>query len=96
MEDFPITQKEAARIYVKIASLEVSVKKQQQYINSEDLFFDNQEFMQLMNISKRTAQQWRDNKIIGFSQVGNKIYYRLVDIQKLLNENYNPKNESQS
>ena len=64
MDDFPITQKEAERIYVKIASLEVSIKKQQQYISSEDLFCDNQEFMQLMNISLRTAQQWRNNKII--------------------------------
>ena len=95
MNNFQIIQKEADRIFAKIASLEVSIKKQQN-ISSEDLFFDNQEFMQLMNISKRTAQQWRDNKIIGFSQVGNKIYYRLIDIQKLLNENYNPQNESQS
>jgi hypothetical protein len=96
MDDFPITQKEAERIYVKIASLEVSIKKQQQYISSEDLFFDNQEFMQLMNISLRTAQQWRNNKIISFSQIGSKIYYRLADIQKLLDENYVSKKESQS
>jgi hypothetical protein len=96
MEDFSITQKEADKIYVKIVSLEVSIKKQQQYINSEDLFFDNQEFMQLMNISLRTAQQWRNNKIISFSQIGSKIYYRLADIQKLLDENYVSKKESQS
>jgi len=94
MKDFNITEKEAERIYVKIASLEVSIKKQQQYINSEDLFFDNLEFIQLMNISKRTAQIWRDNKIIGFSQVGSKIYYKLSDIQKLLKSNYNPKIET--
>jgi hypothetical protein len=47
--------------------------------------------MKLMNISKRTAQEWRNKKIIEFSQVGNKIYYRLSDIQKLLNDNYNSK-----
>lgn len=58
-------------------------------LDPEDIFFDNQEFMQLMNISKRTAQEWRNKKIILFSQVGNKIYYRLSDIQKLLNDNYN-------
>ena len=57
----------------------------------EDVFFDNGEFMKLMNISKRTAQEWRNKKIIEFSQVGNKIYYRLSDIQKLLNDNYNSK-----
>ncbi len=60
-------------------------------LDPEDIFFDIQEFMQLMNISKRTAQEWRNKKIILCSQVGNKIYYRLSDIQKLLNDNYNSK-----
>ena len=35
-------------------------------LDPEDIFFDNQEFMQLMNISKRTAQEWRNKKIILF------------------------------
>lgn len=59
--------------------------------NPEDVFYNNQEFMKLMDISKRTAQDWRDKKIIGYFQIGNKIYYRLSDIKTLLNENYNPK-----
>ena len=59
--------------------------------NPEDIFYNNQEFMKLMDISKRTAQDWRDKKIIGYFQIGNKIYYRLSDIKVLLNENYNPK-----
>lgn len=59
--------------------------------NDEDIFFDNQEFLKVMNISKRTAQLWRDTGFIGYSQLGNKIYYRLADIKALLSENYNPK-----
>ena len=55
----------------------------------KDLFLDNQEFLQLMNISKRTAQTWRDEGIISFSQVGSKIYYRMSDVQNLLDSNYN-------
>lgn len=55
--------------------------------NPDDVFVDNQEFLQIMNISKRTAQAWRDQKVIAFSQVGNKIYYRMGDITKLLKEN---------
>jgi hypothetical protein len=54
----------------------------------KDSFLDNQEFIQLMNISKRTAQSWRDDGIISFSQVGSKIYYRMSDVQKLLDSNY--------
>ncbi len=54
----------------------------------EDIFFDNQEFVELMKISKRTAQSYRDQGIIAFSQLGSKIYYRMSDIQKLLDTNY--------
>ena len=71
---------------IVVANLKLNEK-----IDPEDVFFDNQEFMKLMNISKRTAQEWRNKKVIEFSQVGNKIYYRLSDIKKLLNANYNTK-----
>ncbi|GGW65578.1 helix-turn-helix protein [Winogradskyella epiphytica] len=54
----------------------------------QDTFLDNQEFLQLMNISKRTAQTWRDEGIVSFSQIGSKIYYRMSDVQKLLDKNY--------
>ena len=47
-------------------------------------FLDNQQFLQLMKVSKRTAQSWRDEGIISFSQVGSKIYYQMSDVQKLL------------
>ena len=53
-----------------------------------ETFVDNQQFLQLMKISKRTAQSWRDDGIISFSQVGSKIYYRMSDVQKLLDSNY--------
>lgn len=69
----------------------VAKMKLNEKFDPDDVFFDNGEFMKLMNISKRTAQEWRNKKIIEFSQVGNKIYYRLSDIQKLLNDNYNSK-----
>ncbi len=69
-----------------IAKMKMGIK-----LDPEDVFFDNQEFMQLMNISKRTAQEWRNKKIIPFSQVGNKIYYNFSDIKKLLKDNYNSK-----
>lgn len=69
----------------------VAKMKLNEKIDPEDVFFDNQEFMKLMNISKRTAQEWRNKKIIYFTQVGNKIYYKLSDVKKLINDNYNTK-----
>lgn len=55
-----------------------------------DTFIDNLEFIQVMNVSKRTAQTWRDEGIISFSQIGSKIYYRMSDVQALLDKHYNP------
>lgn len=63
--------------------------KNKQRTEPDQIWYDNQEFLQLMNISKRTAQTWRDEGIISYSQVGSKIYYRMSDVQKLLDSNYN-------
>ncbi len=53
-----------------------------------DPFFSNEEFMDLMCISVRTAQLWRDQGLIGFSKLSGKIYYKMSDIQKLLDDSY--------
>lgn len=51
-------------------------------------WIDNSEFMQLLHISRRTAQNYRDNNLIAFSIIGNKIFYRLSDVEDLLNRHY--------
>ena len=55
----------------------------------KEVWLDNQEFIQLMKISKRTAQHYRDTGLISFSQVGSKIYYRISDVEELLKKHYN-------
>lgn len=55
-----------------------------------DEVISNQDFVKMMKISKRTAQTWRDEGKIAFSQVGGKIYYNRSDIQKFLSKNHNP------
>jgi hypothetical protein len=55
---------------------------------STEKFMDNAEFLALMKVSKRTAQTWRDEGKISFSQVGNKIYYLLSDVETLLKHHY--------
>ena len=55
----------------------------------QEVFLDNEEFIKMLKISRRTAQTWRDEGKISFSQVGNKIYYKLSDVEKLLTEHYN-------
>ena len=54
----------------------------------EDKWLDNQDVCQLLHISKRTLQQYRTNKVLPFSQVGAKIYYRASDIDEYLKSHY--------
>ncbi len=48
-------------------------------------WLDNQDVCNLLNISKRTLQYYRNNGKISFSQVNNKCYYKASDVEKLLN-----------
>ncbi|MFO0323200.1 MAG: helix-turn-helix domain-containing protein [Bacteroidota bacterium] len=67
---------------------EIKTKIDIQSKKPQEVFVDNQEFLFLMKISKRTAQTWRDEGKISFSQVGNKIYYKMGDVEELLNKYY--------
>lgn len=67
---------------------EIKNKIENQNKKTHEVFIDNQEFLLMMKISKRTAQTWRDEGKISFSQVGNKIYYKLSDVEDLLNKHY--------
>ncbi len=71
---------------LKLESLITSLNENRKM--PEDPFFNNDEFMELMSISVRTAQLWRDQELISYSQISGKIYYRMSDIKKLLDENY--------
>ena len=55
----------------------------------QEVFLDNEEFIKMLKISRRTAQTWRDEGKISFSQVGNKIYYKLSDVEKTMQDHYN-------
>jgi hypothetical protein len=63
---------------------ELSSNQTNSGISPEHVYLDNQEFMQLLKISPRTAQNYRDSGYISFSQIGSKIHYRLADIHEML------------
>jgi len=59
-----------------------------QLTSPSEHFISNKAFIKLMDISLRTAQCWRDDGKIGFTQEGKKIYYRMSDIQKFLEDHH--------
>lgn len=64
------------------------VKKQEKLFDK--VFIDNDEFQRLFKISPGTAANWRDKGLIAYSQINNKIVYKIEDINKMLDDNYRP------
>ena len=70
----------------KIDALQATLLEKEK--QPKEIWLDNQEFIQLLKISKRSAQNFRGSGMISFSQIGAKIYYRLSDVEELLKKHY--------
>lgn len=49
--------------------------------------YNTDQLLDLLQLSRRTLQKWRDTGIIKFSSIGSKFYYRHSDVLKMLNKN---------
>ncbi|MCG6188668.1 helix-turn-helix domain-containing protein [Maribellus maritimus] len=56
-----------------------------------DKWLDNDEVCELLQMSRRTLQSYRDNGILPYSQIGRKCYYKVADIENLINQSQTPK-----
>jgi hypothetical protein len=48
-------------------------------------WLDNQDVCQILNISKRTLQTYRDNGMLAYTQINHKMYYKPEDVEKVIN-----------
>lgn len=48
-------------------------------------WLDNQDVCNILNVSKRTLQTYRDNGKLPFTQIDRKMYYKPIDVESLLN-----------
>ena len=55
------------------------------------ILLDNADFIQLFKISAKTAQNWREERLIEYAQVKGKIYYSLKDTQSFIQRHRKPK-----
>ena len=53
-----------------------------------DTWLDGHDVMLLLHISKRSLQSLRDSNTLPFSRINGKIWYKLADIEDLLQSNY--------
>ncbi|MDZ7743710.1 MAG: helix-turn-helix domain-containing protein [Bacteroidota bacterium] len=85
-----------SKAFTEIVSLLEQIKKMHEKRTSDleainktsKAWVNNEEASGILKVSKRTLQNYRDKGILGFSQIGNQIYYRLEDIEKLLSNHY--------
>ena len=69
----------------RLEKVEKALKTEQR--NIEDPILDSEGVMTLLKMSRRTLQTMRDKRLIEFSQVNGKFYYRISAINRLLDEN---------
>ena len=63
-------------------------KKQEKVFDK--VIIDNDEFQRLFRISPNTADNWRKQGLIAYSQINNKIVYKIEDINLMLDKHYRP------
>ncbi|MBA7489354.1 MAG: helix-turn-helix domain-containing protein [Prevotella sp.] len=57
---------------------------------SGEVYLTGEEVCQLLRLSTRTLQEYRDNGTIAYYKIGGKILYRQSDIQTMLERHYYP------
>ena len=79
---------EAEKPLCAVHSLEEWKNLKSSYVNPNGDYLIFDEFMDLMSISVRTAQLWRDQGLISYSQISGKIYYKLSDVHQFIRESF--------
>ena len=57
---------------------------------SQRTWLDNQDVCQILRISKRTLQVYREKGLIPFARIKHKIFYKPEDIQRFIDSTYHP------
>lgn len=53
-------------------------------------WLDNQQVCEMLRISKKALQSYRDRGLIPFTRIKHKIFFKPEDVQRLLESNYHP------
>ncbi len=77
---------------IKWLKVYISQLQKSQLEHFKEAWIDGQEVMLSLNISKRTLQTLRDNGTLPYSRINGKFYYKVSDLETLLESNYSPFN----
>ncbi|TCV19197.1 helix-turn-helix protein [Sphingobacterium alimentarium] len=65
-----------------------SILKNYRPVMNGEIYLSGEDLCKLLHISKRTLQQYRDDNILPYIQIGGKIIYKETDILTILEQNY--------
>ncbi|MDD4514633.1 helix-turn-helix domain-containing protein [Massilibacteroides sp.] len=85
MEVITIESKAYKDIVSKIDEISRYVKEHSE--SQHEGWIDNHDVCKYLNISTRTLQRLRSQKLINFSIIRGKTYYKLSEIERMLDEN---------
>ncbi len=83
-------------LFEKIEQFKVKVKSIDEHfkpIIEGEMYLQGEDVCKILHISKRTLQQYRDDRLLPYIQLYGKIIYRESDIYKLLENNYIQKSD---
>lgn len=75
-------------LYEKVEDIRQLLLKEKSDYPLQERWLDIADTCQLLNVSKRTLQNYRDKGILAYSQVAGKIYFKASDIEAHLKKHY--------
>lgn len=72
----------------KVEMIESLKKEASQSSFNKIILLTPKEVCELLQISARTCQSYRDQRILAFIQIGRKVYFRVEDVIAYLDQHY--------
>ena len=82
LRQFNELQKTVFAIQERISCLETNIK------STDSKPLTEKEVIEMLGISSKTLRKYRNERKIGYSQLGKKFFYRIKDVEKMLDEYY--------
>jgi hypothetical protein len=88
MEDLVLTLVELQQVKKSLAEIKTKLDKLFKKNPLSATWLDADQTCELLRISKRTLQKHRDLRVLSFSKIRGKMYFKASDIEDLLEDNY--------
>jgi len=93
IENFEVGKLQEEKFKIIILRNIIEIKKEIEILKTqkaESNLLSTKEAMDFLKVSKRTLWKYKDDKILSYSQIKGKIYFKLPDLNNFIEEHYVP------